>query len=105
MNFSASMVCLELITTWPSASCSEAPNDHKRPRNTMLLSSSCDRPTPQGGPDFSRIFFAPMRRSSHVSGPLGKPAAVQWSLCQLPGSGTYESENAKYFLVLGLNVD
>src|SRR5947208_8900413 len=102
MNFRASMVCLELIVTLPASSCSAPPKDQSRARMAMLVSSSCPRPTPQGWPDLSRIFFAPLSRSSQVSGPLGYPASVHQSLCQLPGSGVYASETAKYFLDLGL---
>src|SRR5262249_5090995 len=105
MNLSDSIVALELRVTLPASSCSAPPNDHSSARIAMLVSSCCDRPIPHGLPALSRIFLQPARRSSHVSGPLGKPASVHRSLCQLPGSGTYESENAKYFLVFGLYVD
>ncbi len=71
MNLSASMVCGELMTTLPSASCSEAPKDQSNPRKIMFESSSCDRPRPQGFPNLSLIAFAPLRRSSQVSGPFG----------------------------------
>src|SRR5690349_3639134 len=78
--FSASIVSLELMTTLPSASCSAPPNDHSSARSAMLVSSSCDRPSPHGWPFLSRIFLAPLRRSSQVSGPLGKPASAHQSL-------------------------
>src|SRR6185312_1137853 len=105
MNLSASTVCLELMVTLPASSCSAPPKDHKRARMAMLVSSSCERPMPQGWPFLSLILLAPARRSSHVSGPFGYPASVHQSLCQLPGSGAYESEKAKYFFVFGLKVD
>src|SRR5512135_1116480 len=105
MYFRASMVFFELIVTLPASSCSAPPNDQSRARRAMLESSSCDRPMPHGWPVFSRIFVAPLRRSSYVSGPLGKPASAHQSLCQLPGSGEYASEKAKYFFVFGLYVD
>src|SRR6266568_5781896 len=71
MYFTASSDCLELSVTLPASSCSAPPNDQSSARIAMLLSSSCDRPMPQGCPDLSRIFLQPVRRSSHVSGPWG----------------------------------
>ena len=79
MNFSASTVCGELITTRPSASCSEAPKDQSRARMAMLVSSSCESPMPIGLPTLSLMAFPPLRRSSQVSGPFGKPTCVQRS--------------------------
>src|SRR5512141_2074427 len=64
MYLSASMVALELMVTLPCSSCSAPPNDHNRARIAMLVSSSCDSPSPHGLPRLSRIFFAPARRSS-----------------------------------------
>src|SRR6185503_1282789 len=75
-NLSASTVCLELMTTLPASSCSAPPNDHSSARSAMLVSSSCENPRPHGWPFFSRIFLAPTRRSSQVSGPLGNPASA-----------------------------
>src|ERR1700739_3264879 len=88
MYLSASIVCGELMVTFPTSSCSAPPKDHSKARMAMLVSSSCDSPKPHGCPLLSRIFLAPTRSSSQVSGPLGKPASVHQSLCQLPGSGT-----------------
>ena len=87
MYFRASIVCFELIVTLPASSCSAPPKDQSRARIAMLVSSSCERPMPHGWPFVSRIFLAPLRRSSYVSGPFGNPASVHQSLCQLPGSG------------------
>src|SRR5215813_1590264 len=70
MYFSASMVSLELMVTLPASSCSAPPYDQRRARSAMLVSSSCERPRPQGWPDLSRIAFEPLRRSSQLSGPL-----------------------------------
>src|ERR1700756_5066835 len=94
MYFRASMVFLELMVTLPASSCSAPPNDHSRARMAMLVSSSCDNPRPHGLPNFSLMALAPLRKSSYVSGPLGKPTCDHKSSRQFPGSGAYESENA-----------
>src|SRR6266566_421542 len=83
MNFRASMVSLELMVTLPISSCSAPPKDQRRARMAMLVSSSWESPRPQGWPDLSRILLAPTRRSSQVSGPLGKPASVHQLVCQV----------------------
>src|SRR6185437_2934277 len=87
MNFNASTVFLELMVTLPASSCSAPPNDHNRARMAMLVSSSCPNPSPQGLPILSLIILAPLRRSSYVSGPFGKPTCDHRSLRQFPGSG------------------
>src|SRR5581483_5037251 len=71
MYFNASTVALELMVTLPCSSCSEPPNDHNKARIAMLVSNSCESPTPHGWPLLSLIFLAPFRRSSQVSGPFG----------------------------------
>src|SRR5262249_53689526 len=79
MYLTASMVGLELLATLPSSVCSAPPNDQRSLRSAMFESSSWERPTPTGLPNWSLIFFPPTRRSSHVSGPLGKPTFSQRS--------------------------
>ncbi len=79
MNLTASSVCLELIVTAPFSSCSAPPYDQRSARTAMLVSSSCESPMPTGFPNWSLIFLPPARRSSHVSGPFGKPTFSQRS--------------------------
>src|SRR5262249_49837943 len=94
MNFTASSVFLELMVMLPASSCAAPQKDHSNALMAMLVSSSWLSPSPHGLPNLSLIALAPLRRSSYVSGPFGKPTSFHKSSRQLPGSGAYESENA-----------
>ncbi len=74
MYSTAAMVSGELITTCSFSSWIEAPYDHMSARPAMLESISWERPMPIWMPCSAKIFDPPSSSSSHVLGPLGKPA-------------------------------
>ena len=80
MNFRASTVAFDSSVTRPCSSWSAPPKDHSRLRSAMFESISCESPMPTGLPNFSLIFRPPIRRSSQVSGPFGKPTSLQRSI-------------------------